>query len=117
MAVYTCTTVDSILTTDVKAELAAEISRIHSTAHDVPSVHVNVVFSELPFDSVYTDGAPICPLVITGWIQIGQPDGEHPRLGTEIALAASRITGIPIKRIFVVFESIPAHYTVAAETR
>ena len=61
MPIYTCTTVESALTADVKATLAGEISRIHSAINHVPSTYVNVVFPGLPADSVYTDGVPAQP--------------------------------------------------------
>ncbi len=108
MPIYTCTTIESVLTIDVKAEMAAEISHIHSVINHVPSTNVNVLFSELPFDSVYTAGVPARPLLITGWIRSGHPEGETTRLATEIADAATRVTGIPAHRVLVVFESIPA---------
>jgi phenylpyruvate tautomerase PptA (4-oxalocrotonate tautomerase family) len=112
MPIYTCTAVESVLTADVKAALADEISRIHSAINHVPSTYVNVVFHELPFDCVYTDAVRACPLLITGWVRDGHPDDETTRLATEIADAATRITGIPADRVLVVFESSPAHYAV-----
>jgi phenylpyruvate tautomerase PptA (4-oxalocrotonate tautomerase family) len=114
MPIYTCTAVESVLTADVKAALAEEISRIHSAINHVPSTSVNVVFHELPFDCVYTDAVPACPLLITGWVRDGHPD-ETTRLATEIAHAATRITGIPADRVPVVFESSPAHYAVEGD--
>ncbi len=94
MPIYTCTTVDSALTTEVKAALAAEITHIHSAINHVPSTYVNVVFNEQPAENVYTDGVPASPLLITGWVRDGHPEAETTRLATEIADAATRITGI-----------------------
>ena len=48
MPVYTCTTAESTVTSEDKAALAGEISRIHSAINHVPSTYVNVVFHELP---------------------------------------------------------------------
>ncbi|WP_308160147.1 tautomerase family protein [Mycolicibacterium goodii] len=48
MPVYTCTTVQSTLNADTKANLATEVTRIHSMINHVPSAYVNVVFHELP---------------------------------------------------------------------
>ena len=58
MPVYTCTVVAGTLGTQQKAELAAEMTRIHSAINHVPSTYVNVVFNELAADDVYTDGKP-----------------------------------------------------------
>lgn len=112
MPIYTCTTAESTIATGDKAALAAEISRIHSAINHVPSTYVNVVFHELPADSVYTDGVPARPLLISGWVRAGHPENETTRLATEIAAAATRITGIPANRVLVVFQSSPAHYAV-----
>ena len=73
MPIYTCTTAQSTLTRDGRAELAAEITRIHAENNHVPSTYVNVVFHELPADNVYTDGVPAQPLLVTGWVRDGHP--------------------------------------------
>lgn len=112
MPIYTCTTTQSTLTTEAKAGLAREITRIHSAINHVPSTYVNVIFHELAADCVYTDGVPASPLLITGWVRNGHPEDDTTRLATEIAAAATRITGIPAQRVLVVFESSPAHYAV-----
>jgi phenylpyruvate tautomerase PptA (4-oxalocrotonate tautomerase family) len=110
--IYTCTTTESSLTTDSKAALAGEIARIHSAINHVPSSYVNVVFHELPADAIYTDGRPAAPVLVSGWVRAGHPDGDTTRLATEIATAVTRITGIPAERVMVVFLSSPAHYAV-----
>ncbi len=112
MPIYHCTTTQSTISTEKKAALAGEISRIHSEINHVPSTYVNVVFHELPADCVYTDARPANPLLITGWVRDGHPEEETTRLATTIAAAATAVTGIPPERVLVVFESSPAHYAV-----
>ena len=112
MPIYTCTTVDGALTAEAKAALAGEISRIHSEINHVPSTYVNVVFPGLPADSVYTDGVPASPLLISGWVRSGHPEADTTRLAIETAAAATRVTGMPPDRILVVFQSSPAHFAV-----
>jgi phenylpyruvate tautomerase PptA (4-oxalocrotonate tautomerase family) len=114
MPVYTCTVVAGTLGTQQKAELAAEMTRIHSAINHVPSTYVNVVFHGLPADSVYTDGHHALPLLINGWVRLGHPEADVTRLALEIATAATRVTGIPADRVMVVFESSPAHFAVEA---
>ncbi|MFJ9042734.1 4-oxalocrotonate tautomerase family protein [Streptomyces sp. NPDC102347] len=48
MPIYTCTYVQGSLTPDVKDELAAGITTIHSDSNHVPPDYVNVVFAEMP---------------------------------------------------------------------
>jgi phenylpyruvate tautomerase PptA (4-oxalocrotonate tautomerase family) len=112
MPIYTCTTVESALTSEAKAALAAEITHIHSAINHVPSTYVNVVFNEQPAENVFTDGVPAAPLLITGWVRDGHPNDETTRLATAVAGSATQITGIPADRVLVVFESSPAHYAV-----
>ena len=112
MPVYTCTTTESTLSAQTKKALAGEIGTIHSEINHVPSTYVNVVFHELPADSVYTDAAPASPVLVNGWIREGHPKTEVTRLATEIAAAVTRIAGVPAERVLVVFESSPASFAV-----
>jgi phenylpyruvate tautomerase PptA (4-oxalocrotonate tautomerase family) len=52
MVIYNCTTTESTLSAEQKSELANEIIRIHSAFNHVPVTHINVVFIELPANSV-----------------------------------------------------------------
>jgi phenylpyruvate tautomerase PptA (4-oxalocrotonate tautomerase family) len=110
--IYTCTTTESTLSAQTKKALASEIASIHSEINHVPSTYVNVVFHELSPDSVYTDGVPASPILVSGWIREGHPKAEVTRLATEIATAVTRIAGIPADRVLVVFESSPASFAV-----
>lgn len=112
MPVYTCTPTQSTLSADTKADLAAELTRIHSMINHVPGTYVNVVFHELPADAVYTDGQPARPLLINGWVRTGHPEAQSSQLVAEVAAAASRVTGIPAKRVLVVIQNSPAHLAV-----
>ncbi|HEY3994336.1 MAG TPA: tautomerase family protein [Mycobacterium sp.] len=112
MPIYTCTTTQSTLSAHTKEALAGEIGTIHSEINHVPSTYVNVVFHELSADSVYTDGVPASPVLISGWIREGHPRSEVTRLATEIAAAVTRVAGVPAERVIVVFESSPASFAV-----
>ncbi|OBI96666.1 tautomerase family protein [Mycobacterium asiaticum] len=112
MPIYTCTTVASTLDAQTKAELAAEITRIHSRVNHVPSTYINVVFHELALDAVYTDAQQSQPLLISGWVRTGHPDDETSQLLSEVAEAATRVTGIPSARILVIIQNSPAHFAM-----
>lgn len=112
MPVYTCTTAISTLTASSKAELAAEITRIHSRVNHVPSTYINVVFQELPADDVYTDARPAQPLIIKGWVRSGHPEDETSQLVAEVAEAATSVTGIPKERVLVIIENSPARFAI-----
>ena len=112
MPVYTCTTTQSTLSSDVKAALAAEVGRIHSEINHVPSTYVNVVFNELPADAVYTDGRPAAPVLMNGWVRAGHPEDETTRLAIKIADAITRIADVPAERVLVVFQTSPARFAV-----
>jgi phenylpyruvate tautomerase PptA (4-oxalocrotonate tautomerase family) len=112
MPVYTCTLKVGAVPALTKKALAVEIGKIHSAINHVPSTYVNVVFNELPADSVYTDGAPASPFLVNGWVREGHPKAGTTRLATEIAAAVTRVTGIPAERVLVVFQSSPASFAV-----
>jgi phenylpyruvate tautomerase PptA (4-oxalocrotonate tautomerase family) len=112
MPIYTCTVTESTLTAGTKLALAREMARIHASVYHVPSTYVNVAFHELPADAVYTDGASSSPVLVSGWVRAGHPEAETTRLATEIAAAATRITGIAAERVLVVIESSPARFAI-----
>ena len=112
MPVYTCTTTESTLSVDNKKALAREIASIHSDINHVPSTYVNVVYHELPADSVYTDGVPANPVLVNGWIREGHPKAETTRLAVEIASAVTRVAGVPAERVLVVFVTSPASFAI-----
>jgi phenylpyruvate tautomerase PptA (4-oxalocrotonate tautomerase family) len=112
MPVYTCTAAVSTLSADTKAELATEITRIHSEVNHVPGTYVNVVFNEQPAENVYADGQPAQPLLINGWVRSGHSDDQASRLLAEIAQAATRVTGFPVERVLVVFQNSPAKFAI-----
>ena len=112
MPIYTCTIAESTLTADTKRALAGEIARIHSAINHVPSTYVNVAFHELAADSLYTDGVPASPVLVSGWVREGHQDAETTKLATEIATAVARICDIDAKRVLVVMESSPARFAV-----
>ncbi|CAM2779258.1 tautomerase [Mycobacterium intermedium] len=112
MPVYTITTAASTLDGQTKANLAAAITEIHSRVNHVPSTYINVVFNELPADSVYTDAQPAQPLLINGWVRTGHPDDETSQLLAEVANAATEVTGIPPHRVLVIIQNSPAHFAM-----
>ncbi|MFI9781724.1 tautomerase family protein [Streptomyces sp. NPDC051956] len=114
MPIYTCTTAQGTLRAGAKGDLAAEITRVHAAINHVPPAYVNVVFSELPQDSVYVGGEPGAPLLIGGWARRGHPQEETTRLALELSAAACRVTGIPEHRILVVIQDSPARFAVEA---
>lgn len=112
MPVYTCTATASTLTAHTKASLAGDITTIHSSINHVPGNYVNVVFHELPTDSVYTNAEPASPIIVSGWVRQGHPDADTTRLATEIAAAVTRITGVDAERVIVSLQTIPARFVV-----
>jgi phenylpyruvate tautomerase PptA (4-oxalocrotonate tautomerase family) len=110
--VYTCTTAQGTLSSETKAALAAEITRIHAALNHVPEAYVNVIFPELAPDSVFVGGKPGTPLLISGWVRRGHPAEESTRLALEISAAAARISGLDERRVLVVFEDSPASSAV-----
>lgn len=112
MPVYTCTAARGTLTSESKASLAAEITRIHAAINHVPAAYVNVIFSEPPSESVFAGGVPGTPLIITGWARRGHPQQDTTRLALELSSAAVRVTGVEENHVMVVIEDSPARSAV-----
>ena len=112
MPVYTCTVAAGTLGTQQKAQLAAEMTRIHSAINRVPSTYVNVVFNELDPDDVYTDGKPAQPVLVNGWVRSGHPREPTTALATALAAAVTSVTGVPPDRVLVVLQNSPAYGAV-----
>jgi len=79
---------------------------------NVPGTYVKVDFHELPADSVYTDGIPASPVLVSGWVRDDHPKAETARLATEVADAVTGITGVSAEHVLVVFQSSPASFAV-----
>ncbi|AWW35977.1 tautomerase family protein [Streptomyces cadmiisoli] len=114
MPICTCTPARGTLTAAAEARLAADITRIHADINKVPPTYVDVVFSELPQDSVFVGGRPGTPLLVSGWARRGHPQTETTRLALERSAAASRIAGVPQDRVMVVIQDSPARSAVEA---
>lgn len=112
MPVYTCTAPQGTLTSESKASLAAEITRIHAAVNHVPPAYVNVIFSEPPPENVFAGGVPGAPLIITGWARRGHPQEDTTRLALELSAAAVRVTGVGESHVMVVIEDSPARSAV-----
>ncbi|RFC75191.1 tautomerase family protein [Streptomyces sp. AcE210] len=112
MPIYTCTAAQGTLTSESKILLAAEITRIHVAINRVPPAYVNVVFSELPADSVFAGGKPATPLILTGWVRRGHPQEEATRLAVELSSAIVRVSGVDESQTMVVLQDSPARSAV-----
>ncbi|MEV5833227.1 tautomerase family protein [Nocardia sp. NPDC052112] len=112
MPVHTCTTAQGTLTAEIKAALAAEITRIHAAVNRVPPAYVDVVFSELPVDSVFVGGEPGRPLLISGWARRGHPQEATTDLALRLSAAASDIAGVGWEHVLVVIQDSPARSAV-----
>jgi phenylpyruvate tautomerase PptA (4-oxalocrotonate tautomerase family) len=112
MPICTITTNTSTFTADNKAQLAGEIATMREAINHVPSTYVNAIFHELPIDNVFTDGAPACPVLLSGWVRQGHADADTTLLATELTGAITRITGIGAERVLVVMQNSSAHFAV-----
>ncbi|MER5786923.1 tautomerase family protein [Streptomyces sp. NPDC001980] len=112
MPVYSVTTTRGLLPDEQKADLAAEITKLHSSVTGAPSSFVHVVFTELPEANVFTDSAPSRPLLIHGMTRAGRPDAEKVQLAKSISTATSEVTGVPESRILVIITDSPARFAV-----
>jgi phenylpyruvate tautomerase PptA (4-oxalocrotonate tautomerase family) len=112
MPIYTCVTTETTLSDHVKATMAAEITKIHSSITGAPTSFVHVVFQELPATNMFIDSSPSQPLLINGVIRAGRTAAQKTRLALDISSSTSRIASIPQARINVSIMEISARFAV-----
>lgn len=98
----------------MRAEIAEEITRIHTEATGAPRSFVNVVFQELPAGRIFTAGAPAPTSVIGGTIRAGRDSEVKRGMLTELSAMWERITGRSQRELLVGLTDIEADQAMEA---
>jgi phenylpyruvate tautomerase PptA (4-oxalocrotonate tautomerase family) len=111
MPTYICTAKDGSLTTDKKARIAAEITRVHNEVTGAPRFFVQVLFNDLKAGNQFIGGAPPASrqMWIHGDIRTGRSEQDKARLLLlDILRGFSRISGVPEVDVWVYLNEVPA---------
>jgi phenylpyruvate tautomerase PptA (4-oxalocrotonate tautomerase family) len=108
MPIYQCVT-SKVLSPEVKAAIAKEITRIHIEFTAAPEAFVNVVFSDLPLGSHFLGGAiRENGTLINAIVRAGRTLETCQALLKSLSAAWSRLTGQPERNLVLRVEEADA---------
>lgn len=108
MPLYTLTTQVGVLNDAAKADLAAELTRLHSEYAGVPENWVHVVFQDYSVGSGFTGGKPAAAAALTVLIRIGRSSEYKRELLKRLWALFQAATRAPDDQIVIGIQEVPA---------
>ena len=108
MPLYTVVAQEDSLSTETKAKMPAEITRIHSTVMSVPRNFVRVVFLGYQGGSGYTAGAAAPTAAINCILRSGHGSAEKADMLRQLWLMFQNLTGIANEQLALSLQEIPS---------
>ena len=108
MPFYTALTQEDILSNEIKAKLAEEITRIHATVMQVPKSYVHVVFLSYATGSGFSTGEQAPAALLSGVLRSGHSLEEKADLLQRLWEVFQRLTGLATDQIALSLQEIPA---------
>lgn len=93
MPVYQCYSPKGLLTDAAKADIAGEITSIHTTATGAPELYVNVLFHEIAAGDCFVAGKPAAHSYLFGAIRHGRDIETRQGMLRDFSRMWTRITG------------------------
>ena len=93
MPIYQCYSPKALLTKSMKAQLADEITTIHTSATGAPELFVNVVFQEIDEGDCFVSREPSTHSYIFGAIRHGRDIETRQAMLRELSRMWTRVTG------------------------
>lgn len=90
-----------------KAEIAAAVTRVHTSVTGAPAHYVNVSFTEVPSGSLFAAGREVSSGRMVGIIRTGRSAETKRELITSLAAAWSEVTGEPREGFGLFIEEVP----------
>lgn len=101
MPVYQCYCPKGFLSPAAKAEIADEITTIHTNATGAPELYVNVLFHELPAGDCFVARKPAAHSYLFGNIRRGRDLETRQAMLAEFSQMWTRVTGAPESEFLV----------------
>jgi phenylpyruvate tautomerase PptA (4-oxalocrotonate tautomerase family) len=114
MPVYQCIAQEGSLTDESRAEIAGEITRLHSEATGAPRSFVNVLFVDVPRGRMFTAGEPSATSIIAGTIRAGRTLEVRQQLLADLSEMWIRVTGQPERELIVGLTELDASSAMEA---
>jgi phenylpyruvate tautomerase PptA (4-oxalocrotonate tautomerase family) len=104
---YTVTTQIGVLNSDAKANLAAQLTTLHSELAGVPRNWVHVVFQDYAAGSGFTAGEPAATAALTLVIRTGRSPEYKRGLLKRLWELLQNATGAPDDQIVIGIQEVP----------
>jgi phenylpyruvate tautomerase PptA (4-oxalocrotonate tautomerase family) len=108
MPLYTVITQDGFLSSDTKAKIAEEITRIHSSVMSVPRNFVRVVFLSYPPGSGFAAGTAAATAAINCVLRSGHGVREKTDMLRQLWSMFQDLTGIATDQLALSLQEIPS---------
>jgi phenylpyruvate tautomerase PptA (4-oxalocrotonate tautomerase family) len=108
MPLYTLTTQDGALSSDVKAKLAMELTTLHSEFAGVPKNWVHVVFQDYAPGSGFSAGEPSATAALTLLMRAGRAPEYKRELIQRLWKLFQTATAAPDDQIVIGIQEVPA---------
>jgi phenylpyruvate tautomerase PptA (4-oxalocrotonate tautomerase family) len=108
MPLYTAITEDGFVSDEMKAKIAKEITRIHTTVMKVPSNFVRVVFLSYPKSSGFTAGEAASTAALNCVLRSGHTDADKTEMLKQLWSTFQDLTGIPTNQLAISLQEIPS---------
>jgi phenylpyruvate tautomerase PptA (4-oxalocrotonate tautomerase family) len=108
MPLYIATTEDGTISSQTKARIAKEITRIHAGVMKVPENFVRVIFLSYPKGSGYTAGAAAPTAALNCILRGGHSLDEKTDVLKQLWAMFQKLTGIATDQLAISLQEIPS---------
>ena len=108
MPLYTAITQEGSLSSETKAKIAEEITRIHTTVMKVPKNFVRVVFLSYPKGSGFTGGEQASTASLNCVLRSGHTLEEKADMLQQLWVMFQGLTGIATDQLALSLQEIPS---------
>jgi phenylpyruvate tautomerase PptA (4-oxalocrotonate tautomerase family) len=108
MPLYTAITQEGIVSVEIKAKIAEEITRIHTSVMKVPKNFVRVVFLSYPKGSGFTGGEKAPTAALNCVLRSGHTAEEKTDMLQQLWTMFHELTGIATDQLALSLQEIPS---------
>jgi phenylpyruvate tautomerase PptA (4-oxalocrotonate tautomerase family) len=91
----------------LKADIAAAVTKVHTSVTGAPESYVNVSFTEVPPGSLFVAGEPVTFGRMVGIIRTGRTEEDKRKLINKLAEAWSEVTEEPSEGFAIFLQEVP----------
>ena len=108
MPLYTAIIQEGFVSENTKAEIAKEITRIHTSVMNVPSSFVRVVFLSYPKGSGFSAGKEAATSALNCVLRSGHTDDEKTDMLRQLWEMFQSLTGVATDQLAISLQEVPS---------